>query len=124
MSPRKSYEFKDKRSTVQKVDALVAGGFSRHKACQFCGIPPLYYRRWVKLLKKVDTLIASESYVSHKMNSTARKLHPGRRSILTEITPQLKHFIFVMREQGIQVTNRMVCREASRLLPSFHVKSE
>jgi hypothetical protein len=96
MSPRKSYEFKDKRSTVQKVDVLVAGGFSRHKACRFCGIPPLYYRRWVKLLKKVDTLIASESYVSHKMNSTARKLHFGCRSILTEITTQLKHFIFVI----------------------------
>jgi hypothetical protein len=123
MSPRKSYEFKEKRATVLKVNALVAGRFSHHKACRYVGIPTLYYRRWVKLLEKVDTISAGDSYVSNKLTATARKLHSGRKSILTEIAPQLKQFILIMCEQGIQVTNRMVGREASRILPAFRVKS-
>ena len=41
------------------------------------------------------------------------------REALAEIGPQLNRFIFQMRKQGIHLTNRMVGREACRLLPSY-----
>ena len=62
---------------------------------------------------------AGGEYVSNKNNGTACRIHPGRKSILAGIKPQLNRFIFQMRERGIQLMNRMVCREASWLLPEF-----
>ena len=66
---------------------------------------------------------AGDEYVSNKTNGTARRIHPGRKSILAGIGPQLNRFIFQMREQGIQLTNRMVGLDASRLLPTFWDKT-
>ena len=57
------------------------------------------------------------------LNGTARKIHPGRMSILAPVREELSAFVFHLREQGIQCTNRMVGREASRLLPAFCEKS-
>ena len=66
---------------------------------------------------------AGDEYVSNKTNGTACRIHPGQKSILAGIRPQLNRFIFQMREQGIQLTNRMVGREASLLLPAFWDKT-
>jgi hypothetical protein len=120
---RKSYDLKEKRSAVQKVDGYVSAGYSLHEACFRIGISCLYYRRWVKNLNKVDSMNAGGEYVSHKTNGTARKIHADRKSILAGIKPQLSRFILQMRGKGIQLTNRMVCREASRLLPAFRNKT-
>ena len=121
--PRKSFDIKDKRNAIQKIDALVSAGFSQHQACLGVGIPPLYYRRWVKVLKKVDVMNAGDVYVSNKTNGTARRIHPGQKSILAGIGSQLNRFIFQMREQGIHLTNRMVSLEASQILPAFQDKT-
>jgi hypothetical protein len=41
-----------------------------------------------------------------------------------EIEPELKDYILNLCEKGIQVTNRMLLREASQLLPAFKDKSQ
>ena len=120
---RKSYEIKEKRSAVSLIDELVSRGNSRRKACTSVGISYLYYRRWKKLIEKVDGINDESKFVAFNTKGTSRRIHQGRPSLLGAISPQLKTFIFNVREQGIQVTNRMVVREASRLLPSFSQKT-
>ncbi len=123
-SSRKSYELKDKRHIVQQIDGLVAGGFcSRRKACAAVGIRPLYYTRWKKILEKADELNSSTEFVPYNTRGTSRKIHPGRESVLAQVKEQLRAFTFKLREQGVQVTNRMVMREAGRLLPAFKAKT-
>ena len=122
-SSRKSYELKDKRHIVQQIDGLVAGGFcSRRKACAAVGIRPLYYTRWKKVLEKADELNSSTEFVPYNTRGTSRKIHPGRESVLAQVKEQLRAFTFKLCEQGVQVTNRMVMREAGRLLPTFKAK--
>jgi hypothetical protein len=119
VTTRRSYELKEKRTAVFQVDELLSSGFSCHTACSVVKIPALYYRRWKKLIKKVDGINQGKQFVSYNTRGTSRRIHKGRPSILDSIKPQLKSFIFKVREQGIRVTNRMVAREASRLSPSF-----
>ena len=87
------------------------------------GLHFVYYSRWKKLLAKVDGLNHGNEFVLHNMTGTARRLHGGRKRALEEMKPVLKAFIFKIREQGVQVTNKIVEREASRLLPSFKNKT-
>ena len=82
--PRKSFDIKDKRSAVQKIDALVSAGFSQHQACLGVGIPPLYYRRWVKVLKKVDVMNAGDEYVSNKTMEQLAEFTQAERVFLLE----------------------------------------
>jgi hypothetical protein len=51
------------------------------------------------------------------------KIHPGHKSLLSEIKCQLKRFMAQLCKEGIQLTNRMVVQEASCLLPAFNDKS-
>ena len=51
-----------------KINALVSAGFSRHQAYLSVGIHTLYYRCWVKVLKKVDDMNAGDEYMSNKTN--------------------------------------------------------
>jgi hypothetical protein len=87
------------------------------------GIPALYHRRWKKLINKVDDVNATDTFVSYNTHGTSRKLHQGRKSFLFTIKPQLKAFIYQLRDQGIQLTNRMVGQEAARLLLAFKDKT-
>jgi hypothetical protein len=105
------------------IDELVSSGCSRRKACTVAGIPYLYYRRLKKLITKVDGINDGKKFVSFNTKGTSRRIHQGCPSLLNGIEPQLKTFIFHVREQGIRVTNRMVVREAARLLPSFAQKT-
>ena len=121
---RKSYEIKDKRHIVQQVDGLVAAGFfSSHKACATVRIRPLYYTRWKKVLAKVDDLNSSAEFVPYITGGASQKIHPGLESVLVQIKEQLQAFMFKLRGQGVQVTNRMVMQEAGRLLPAFKDKT-
>ena len=122
-SARKSYSLKEKREVVRTIDTLVGHGNSRRKACAVMGILPLYYRRWKRVISKVDDLEAEDSFCSFKTNGTARKIHTGRVSLLAPVKEHLSVFVSHLREQGIQCTNRMVAREAARLVPSFEQKS-
>ena len=87
---------------------LVSTGFSYHQACRSVGFPALYYDCWVKLLIKVDDVNASDDYVSPNMNGMACKIHPGQKSILAGIGPQLNRFTFQMRGQGLHLKNWIV----------------
>jgi hypothetical protein len=120
---RRSFEIKEKRILVTRIDELVSAGWSRRKACALMGIHFVYYSRWKKLLAKVDGLNHGDEFVSYNTTGTARRLHSGRKSALEEVKLVLKAFIFKIRESGVQVTNKMVEREASRLLPSFKNKT-
>jgi len=120
---RKSYEIKDKRNVVQQVDELVSIGFSFRKACMGLGIPLLYYSRWKKLVEKVDAINSGKEFVPYNTKGTSCKIHPGRASVLVQVKRQLQQFTIQLREQGVQVTNRMVLQEAARLLPDFKDKS-
>ena len=79
---RRSYELKEKRFVVQQIDALISSGHSRCNACQILGIPPLYYRRWKRLVLKVHDVNSTDDFVSYNTKGTARKIHPGRPSAL------------------------------------------
>ncbi len=83
----------------------------------------MYYSHWKKLLAKVDGLNHGNEFVLYNTTGMAHQLHGGRKSALEEVKPVLKAFIFKIREQGIQNTNKIVEREASRLLPSFKNKT-
>ncbi len=123
VTTRRSFEIKEKRIVVSRIDELVSAGWSRRKASASMGIPFLYYSRWKKVIQKADDLIRSNAFVSYNATGTARRLHQGRKSILEPVKSTLQKFIFTIREQGVQVTNKMVEREASRLLPSFKNKT-
>ena len=123
LKSRRSFEIKEKRLVVMRIDELMSAGWSRRKACASMGLHFVYYSRWKKLLAKVDGLNHGNVFVSYNTTGTTRRLHGGRKSALEEVKPVLKAFIFKIREQGVQVTNKMVEREASRLLPSFKDKS-
>ena len=105
---RKSYDIKTKRVFVQTIDMLVSSGKSRCASCAFVGIPPLYYHRWKRLLTKVDDVDATEEFVAYSTKGTTRRLHRGCTSVLDTIQPELEAFMFKIREQGIQLMNRMV----------------
>ena len=122
---RKSYEIKDKRNFVLQVDELIATGlFSRLTACLNVGIPLLYYSRWKKLLEKVDALNSGTEFMPYNTTGTSCKIHPGRESVFAQVKEQLQAFTFQLSKQGVQVTNRMVMREAARLLPGFKDKTQ
>ena len=75
------------------------------------------------MLTKVDGVNAMAEFVADSTKGTARKIHPGRKSMLQSVKPQLQTFKFSVRESGIQLTNRMVGQEAAHLLPAFKHKS-
>jgi len=52
MMQRKSYDIKEKRSVVQKVDGYISAGYLQQEACFRIGISTLYYRRWVKAFQE------------------------------------------------------------------------
>ena len=47
-SLRKSFSLEEKREFIRDVDAIVATGLSRHKACLQLGVPHGYYARFKK----------------------------------------------------------------------------
>jgi len=122
-SHRKSFSIKEKREYVHAVDILVEKDVSRRKACSILGLHPTYYIRFKKVIEKVDALENSAGFAPHNTNGTARRVHPGRTSLLSVIKDDLSHFIFEKRQRGIQVSTRMVRQEACRLLPPFRNKS-
>ena len=122
-SCRRSFSLKERREAVRTVDILVSHGSSHTKACEAFGILPIYYRHWKAVLQNVDELEVEDIFRSFNLNGTARKIHPGCVSLLAPVQEQLSAFVFQLREQGIQCTNRMVVRKSSRLVPAFGEKS-
>ena len=119
---RRSYDLKEKWAAVQDIDAFVSSEWSRCSACCFVGISYLYYRRWKKVVTKAGGIQDEEELLPYKTTGLCCKVHKGRKSMLAEIKPELKAYILKLHEKGIQVTNRMVLREAARLLPTFKDK--
>ena len=62
--------------------------------------------------------------MSYNTTGSCQKVHEGRKSMLAEILSKLKAYILNHCEKGVQLTNRMVLREASQLLPAFKDKSQ
>jgi len=120
---RRSYSLKEKCDVVCSIDLLVVNGLLHSQACVALAIPRIYYRRWKKVIAKVGELEKDDSFHAFNMNGLAREIHPGRVGILVAMKEQLLSFICKLRDQGIQCTNRMVMREAVRLVPSFRGKS-
>ena len=83
----------------------------------------LYYRHWKRLITNIDDVNATEEFVAYSTKGTARKIHPGCKSVLEAIKPQLQSFMVSVCERGIQLMNRMVGREVAGLLPAFKNKS-
>ena len=84
----------------------------------------MYYRHWKKLIEKVDSINNGEHFVAYNTKGKAQKIHGGHPGILKPVETQLKSFVFKVCEQGVQLTNRMIGREAARLVPLFAQKSE
>jgi hypothetical protein len=76
------------------------------------GLPHQYYCRFKKAVKTADDLKKSSVFIHYKCNGGARKLHPGRPSILAIIHNDLSKFVCETRVRGIQVSTRMVRHEA------------
>lgn len=121
-STRRSFPLQEKRAAVRSVESLMELGHSRKYACSSAGISPRYFGRWAKAIKRVDAL-QEDGYVHHNITGSAKRIHKGRPGFLQPIQQDLYKYIIKLREQGVQTTNHMVIREASRLLPSFGVKS-
>jgi hypothetical protein len=122
-SAHKFFSLKEKHKAVHTIDTLVSHGTSRRKACNAMGILPLYYRYWKQVVSKVDELKAEDVFRSFKTNGTTRKIRPGHGGLLVPAQEQLSAFVFHLHEQGIQCNNRMVAREAARLVPAFEQNS-
>jgi len=120
---RKSYDIKTKLVFIQTIDTLIMSGRSHRASCAFVGIPPLYYRHWKRLLTKFEGVNATEEFVAYSTKGTTRRLHQRHTSVLAAILPELEAFMFKIREQGIQLTNRMVEQDAARILPFFKHKT-
>ena len=71
----------------------------------------------------MDDVNSSRAFVWCIMNWTARKIHPGHKSVVSKIQSQLKHYMFQLQEQGVRLTNEMVMSETARLLPALKKKS-
>ena len=84
-SCRRSFSLKEKREVVRTVDTLVSHGHSCRNACDAKGILPIYYRRWKAVLQNVEELEVEDLFRSFNLNGTARKIHPGRVSILAPV---------------------------------------
>ena len=91
---RKSYEIKDKRNDVQRVDELVLTGFTCRNACLSLGIPLLYYSHWKKLIEKVDAINSGTEFVPYSTKGTSHNIHPGQASVLAQVKQQLQQFTF------------------------------
>jgi hypothetical protein len=87
------------------------------------GLPHQYCYRFKNAVKTADDLKKSELFVHYKCKGGARKLHPGRPSILDSIRNDLTQFVAETRVHGIQVSSHMVRHEASHLHPNFMTKS-
>jgi hypothetical protein len=118
-----SIDLRHKRSMGQQIDALISSGLSCHAACQSIGIPTLHFHRWKTLVMKVFNVTSTDDFVSYSTNRKACKIHPGHPSSLLAIRQQFKAFAASICERGIQLTNRMMAREACCLIPAFREKT-
>jgi len=120
---RKSFSVKKKYEYVVAFDVLMAKGASHQQACLMVGLPHNYYPCFKKVIKKLDYLEQDAGFVPFKANGTARKIHPGHPSLLQAIQEDLSHFVFEIRQCGIQVSTNIIQQEACLLLLSFGSKS-
>ena len=81
---RKSYDIKEKRSVVQKVDGYISAGYLQEEACFRIGFSTLYYRCWVKVLKKVDDMNAGDESCPTRPMEQRAKFTQAERVFLLE----------------------------------------
>ena len=93
------------------------------QACAAIGFSQICYIGLKKAIKKVDDLEQGVALVTHKINGTARRIHPRHKRILSAVQEDLSRFVFETRQCGIQVSTLMLRQQACRLLPSFRDKS-
>jgi transposase len=97
---------------VRNVKRYVAGGGSIRKACRALNITTKQYRDWAKIVKTLT-----------ERNPRAKSSFSGPKSILDPIKQELLSFIFVLREQGMAVSIRMVVIKALGLMREFREKT-
>ena len=151
---RKSYTIKHKRMTVRAVTAMVEAGTTISSACNLASVERRQYYRWKRVVlgekdthpkkakatqatsvsaitEPVDqdmnpgiTGVASTVMYTKLLLGNLRSLHEGRISILAHIENDVMRFLFEYREQGIQVTTKMVRKFVEMLMPDFRLKSK
>jgi len=73
---------------------------------------------------KVFDVASMDDIMSYSINGQACKIHPCRPGFMLVIQPQIRvAFATLICEWGIQLTNRMMAREAGCLIPAFGKKS-
>jgi len=107
----RSFSLKEKCDLVQSIKLLIKHGASCKTACRGVGIPPLYYHRWKKVMKKVDDIEKEDCFHAHNTMGTARKIHPRRVGLLMTTKEQLTSFVFNM--------NQIMTRKALHVVPTF-----
>ena len=71
----------------------------------------------------VPTPVLVPMVVAKTISGQVHSLHPGRVSILAPKKMQLLRWLFEQREQGLQVTTRLVRKVAENLVPELREKT-
>ena len=136
---------------VRAVEAFLSSGVSIDEACALGCVERRVFYRWKKTLSHlkdgtdnvtvevttempveneatfeiavVPTPVLVPMVVAKTISGQVRSLHPGRVSILAPKKMQLLHWLFEQREQGLQVTTRLVQKVAENLVPDLHEKT-
>ena len=102
----------DKLSVVRHVEKRLGEGGSIDEACRELNIDTKQCRSW----KKLRTTLAER-------NPLARSVDQGRSSISDQHDQQLLRFVFENREQGVEVSVKMVAIQARALSREFREKT-
>ena len=151
---RKSYTIKHKRMTICAVTAMVAAGTSISSACNLASVERRLFYRWKRVVQgekdthpkkakaaQATSVSAITAPVDQDMNpgitgvastvmytklllGNLRSLHEGRISILAPIENDVLRFLFEYREQGIQVTTKMVRKFVEQRMPEYRLKNK
>ena len=109
---RNRFTLRQRMSTVKWYTDMKRHGYSQRFLASYVKIDPKTIRNWLR---------DYQAMVLYKKNAKAMK--GGPCSQLKSIEHEILQFIFERREQGLTVSRRSAIMKASKLLPSFSVKS-
>ena len=98
---KRSFSIKYKRHAINAINVLMLHGHTVSTASKELNIPHWYYRRWRKMVMKVDQLASADAIVPSKITGESCKVHPGRCSKLGPFQGKLLNSVFEMRQQGL-----------------------
>jgi hypothetical protein len=120
---RRSFSMKYMQQAINAINSMMLQGHTVRTASNALNLPRWYYRRWRKLVSKVDQLAFADAAVPSGIIGDTRKVHPGRLSQLAPFQGELLTSVFEMRQQGLPVNTRTLRKEAARVSDEFKTKS-